>query len=145
MLDNELSVGQSLVRLARAYTAALSAHLRPLSLTPAQHLVIMELQQQGEETQRQLAISLAVEQATMANTLARMNRDGLIVRRPHPDDGRAQLTSLTAAARELVGPAGRAQNLADQQVLAALPIAEQALFASMLARVSAAMDIADDT
>lgn len=145
MLENEPSVGQSLVRLARAYTAALSAHLGPLGLTPAQYLVIMELQQRGEQTQRQLAISLAVEQATMANTLARMSRDGLIERSPHPDDGRAQLTSLTAAACDLAEPARRAQDLADQQMLAALPIAEQALFSSMLARISAAMDIAVDS
>lgn len=139
-MENQQSVGQSLVRLARAYTEAFSAKLRPLGLTPAQYQVITRLQLDGEQTQRQLAVSLAVEQATMANTLARMSRDALILRRPHPDDRRAQLVALTAVAEDLVAPARLARESADQQMLAALPLAEQALFASMLSRVGEAMD-----
>ena len=37
----------------------------------------------------------------MANTLSRMERDGLISRRKHPKDGRAQLVYLTARGRTL--------------------------------------------
>ena len=41
----------------------------------------------------------------MANTLARMERDGLVVRRKDPADGRAQRIWLTEMARPLRGSA----------------------------------------
>ena len=37
----------------------------------------------------------------MANTLARMQRDGLIEKKPHPSDKRAQLICLTKKAIDL--------------------------------------------
>jgi len=40
-------------------------------------------------TQRDLVERLDIEQATMGNTLGQMEHDGLIVRTPHPTDGRA--------------------------------------------------------
>jgi MarR family transcriptional regulator for hemolysin len=54
-----------------------------------------------------------IEQATMANTLARMERDGLIERRPHPSDKRAQLVFLTAKAKRMQGDAIEAAREAD--------------------------------
>ena len=50
-------------------------------------------------TQKELARLAAIEQPTMAATLARMERDGLIERRADPDDGRSSLVSLSAKAR----------------------------------------------
>ena len=43
-----------------------------------------------------------MEQATIANTLARMERDGLIERRVHPRDKRAQQIFLTDKARGVI-------------------------------------------
>ena len=37
----------------------------------------------------------------MANTISRMERDGLFERRPHPEDGRARLIYITDRARSL--------------------------------------------
>ncbi len=41
----------------------------------------------------------------MANTLSRMERDGLVIRRKYPNDGRVQRVWLTDRARDLRGPA----------------------------------------
>ena len=49
----------------------------------------------------------------MANTLARMQRDGLIERRAHPSDRRAQLVFLTERARALEAEAIAAARDAD--------------------------------
>ena len=46
-------------------------------------------------SQSALARWATVEQPTMANTLNRMERDGLIERTPDPDDGRSALVRLT--------------------------------------------------
>ncbi len=50
-------------------------------------------------TQTALARQALVEQPTMANTLARMERDGLIERTPDPDDKRSALVRLTDLGR----------------------------------------------
>lgn len=142
MLENKNSAGQMTVQLTRQHTAFLKSRLQPLGLSPAQYQALSVLEADSEQTQRSLAAALGVEQATMANTLARMERDGLIARKPHPDDGRAQLVVLTQKACDLVGPARQAAKDADQALLDGLPVAEQALFLSMLGRVISAMETA---
>lgn len=136
------SAGQMAAQLTRHYTARLKSRLQPLGLSPAQYQALSVLDADSEQTQRSLAAALGVEQATMANTLSRMERDGLIARKPHPDDGRAQLVVLTHKARDLIEPARQAAKAADQTLLDGLPVAEQALFLSMLRRVIAAMETA---
>jgi DNA-binding MarR family transcriptional regulator len=67
-------------------------------------------------TQRELLDRLDIEQATLANTLARMERDGLIVRRPHASDRRAMRNFLTDKAKTIEEPAIEAAREADQQL-----------------------------
>jgi DNA-binding MarR family transcriptional regulator len=64
----------------------------------------------------------------MANTLARMERDGLIEHRQDPDDGRAQRIWLTGAARALSGPATTAAEAVNAQALIGLTPDERATF-----------------
>lgn len=83
---------------ARLYARAIDRELKPLGLSSAHLPVFFALADGGALPQRELAEAAAVEQPTMAATLARMERDGLIERRPHPDDRRSSLVSLTEAA-----------------------------------------------
>lgn len=53
----------------------------------------------------------------MANTLARMERDGLISRRKHPSDRRSQQIFLTERAREIEAAAKEAALAAEQSLL----------------------------
>lgn len=68
-------------------------------------MTLLELWDGDGLTQRELTRRLDVEQATMANTLARMERDGLIERRAHETDARARTVHLTAKAMDLREPA----------------------------------------
>ena len=77
---------------------------------------------------RDLIRRLDVEQATMANTLARMERDGLIVRKPHADDRRAQSVWLTNKARALEAPAKTAAASVNDKALATLSQEEKDTF-----------------
>ncbi len=99
--DRTRAAGVLAAELARLYGAELQRRLVPLGLSAAQFLVLSELWAEDGQTQRQLTARLGVEQATMANTLARMERDRLIERMPHPDDRRAQIVALSDAARTL--------------------------------------------
>lgn len=137
--DKARSAGVMASEMARLYSAELQRRLAPLGLSAAQFLVLSELANESVLTQRALAEKLGVEQATMANTLARMERDHLVLRKPHPDDRRAQLISLTDAAREIQDAAVSAAVKVNQSVLDGLPPAERELFLSMLGRVVSGM------
>ena len=80
-------------------------------------MVLLELWREEGLTQRDLVARLDVEQATLANTLARMERDGLVRRKPHPVDGRAQSIHLTDRARRLEAPATKAADGINQRLL----------------------------
>jgi len=87
--------------LAKGASRALQARADGSGLAPGQFPVLLELWSGDGLTQRELLDRLDIEQATMANTLARMERDGLVSRRKHPKDKRAQLIYLTARGKAL--------------------------------------------
>ena len=95
--------------MARLFAKGLAGRVEPLGLAPAQFMTLLELWDDDGLTQQELRLRLDVEQATMANTLKRMERDGLITRRAHKSDKRARLVYLT----------GKARGLRDQALVAA--------------------------
>ena len=100
-------------QLAKGFARSLQQRSSSLGFSPGQFPVLLELWQQDGLTQKQLLDKLEVEQATVANTLARMQRDGLIERIPHPDDKRAKIITLTALGRSLEARAVEAAAEAD--------------------------------
>lgn len=99
--DRPESATQLATQFARSLTRVLQTRAAQLGFSPGQFPVLIELWEEEGLTQRQLLDRVDVEQATMANTLARMERDGLIERRVHPRDRRAQQTFLTEKARAM--------------------------------------------
>jgi DNA-binding MarR family transcriptional regulator len=87
--------------LARLFARALYRRIGPHGVTRGQFPVLLVLWEQEGWTQTWLAERLAVEQPTMANTLKRMERDGLIERIPDPQDRRQARVHLTPRGREL--------------------------------------------
>ena len=106
--------------LAKSFSRALQERGQKLGFAPGQFPVLLELWAEEGLTQKQLLDRLDIEQATMANTLARMERDGLIVRRKHPQDKRSQQIFLTERAREIEAAAKEAALAADQSLLSGL-------------------------
>ncbi len=87
--------------LARGFARSFQERAAGLGFSPGQYPILVALWSEDGLTQRQLVDRLDIEQATMANTLTRMERDGLIERRAHPSDKRAQLLFLTDRAKAL--------------------------------------------
>lgn len=100
-------------QLAKAFTRSLLSRASELGFSPGQLPVLLELWAEDGLTQKQLLDRVGIEQATMANTLGRMQRDGLVERRPHPSDRRAQLVFLTDRAKSLEEKAVSAAREAD--------------------------------
>lgn len=118
--DKEQSAGYLVNYMARLFAQALHKGIKPLGLSPGQFPVLLELWSGDGLTQRELVERIAVEQATIANTLTRMERDGLIVRRTHPKDRRAQSIYLTNKAKDLEKPAIEAAIAVNQMAYSGL-------------------------
>lgn len=95
------SLGYLVNHVARQLARALQDEIAGFGVVPGQFPQLLVLYEQDGLTQQELCEAVEVEQPTMANTLRRMERDGLVTREPHPTDGRKQLIWLTARARNL--------------------------------------------
>ena len=95
------SLGYQVNYLARLLAHALRERIESLGVVPGQFAQLLALYEQDGLTQAQLCARVEIEQPTMAKTLSRMQRDGLIDRVPDPADGRRSLVMLTPRAREL--------------------------------------------
>ncbi len=133
--DKQRSAGFLANHMARLFAKGLQHSIRPLGLAPAQFMTLLELWGEDGLTQRELVERLDVEQATMANTLTRMERDGLIERRPHPADGRSHSIHLTPKAIALRGPAIDAARSVNAAALGDLSDEEREIFLDLTLRI----------
>ena len=85
---------------ARLFARVIDRRLKPLGVVSGQLPVFFELANRPQQSQKRLAEAAAIEQPTMAATLSRMERDGLVSKQRDPKDGRSMLYSLTPAAME---------------------------------------------
>lgn len=95
------SLGYLVNHLARLLAQALRERIEPYGVVPGQFAALLVLYESDGLTQAELCARVQIEQPTMANTLARMERDGLITRTPDPTDLRRSLVRLTRRARRL--------------------------------------------
>jgi DNA-binding MarR family transcriptional regulator len=102
-LPRQSSLGYQINHLARLMAQALRARIAPLGVVPGQFAQLLALYEQDGLSQRELCERVRVEQPTMANTLRRMERDGLVRRLPDPGDGRRAVVMLTERAQGLQG------------------------------------------
>jgi DNA-binding MarR family transcriptional regulator len=100
-LNRQESFGYLVNHLARLLARALHQKIAPHGVVPGEFPVLLSLWGQDGLTQTELHRLTDVEQATMANTLQRMERDGLVRRVPHPSDRRQAIVRLTPKARGL--------------------------------------------
>jgi len=92
------ALGYQIGLLSRLFDRALEQHLADFQVLPGQFPALVMLYEQDGLTQAELSKRIQVEQPTMANTLSRMERDGLIKRKADPSDKRRALVHLTPRA-----------------------------------------------
>ena len=129
------SAGYLANHMARIFARGLSARIKPLGITTGTFPALLELWEEDGLTQKQLVDRLDIEQATMANTLVRMERDGLIIRKKDENDGRVQRIWLAERARDVRGPAIAAAVEENASTLAGLSEAEQRQFVALMQKV----------
>lgn len=100
-MERRESVGYQVNHLGRLLAQALRLRIAPFGVVPGQFAQLLALYEQEGLTQNQLCDQVRIDQSTMAHTLQRMDRDGLIERTPDPADRRRALVMLTERARDL--------------------------------------------
>lgn len=118
--------------LVKEMDLALSAH----GLSTGQLPVFFALGRGEAMTQRQLVRHAQVEQPTMAATLARMDRDGLVSRAPNPADGRSELVSLSALGLEKVAAVRDCAAAVNGKATSGMAAGEREQLLTLLARVA---------
>jgi DNA-binding MarR family transcriptional regulator len=133
--DHTASAGYLIHHVSRLFFEGLRQRIEPLGIVPGQFPALLALWQQDGQTQKQLIEKLDIEQATMANTLQRMERDGLVVRKDHPTDGRAKIVCLTAKAMAIRDEAYAAANSVNDMVMNDLSPGEREMFIYLMRRI----------
>ena len=131
----ETSAGYLVNHTARLFAKGLQERIAPLGIVIGQFPILLELWVRDGVTQRELLENLDLEQATLANTLNRMERDELIVRKKHPSDSRSQQIWLTTKAKAVRDEAYRAANDQNLEALRPLSLVEREQFLGFMRRI----------
>lgn len=93
------SVSFALAQLCKAHRYRVDAALREHGLRAGQEMILLQLWGEDGLTQSQLVDRLCVEPPTVTKMLQRMEAEGLLTRRPDPDDARISRVFLAAPGR----------------------------------------------
>lgn len=126
--------------VARLMARAIDTRLKPLGMSSGYMPVMFALAHGDALSQRALTEFAAIEQPTMAATLARMERDGLVIRRPNPGDRRAWLYSLSDEGKAKSGKVREAGMAINEAALAGLSQSERDALLAALAKVVANLE-----
>jgi DNA-binding MarR family transcriptional regulator len=107
-----MAVVTSVMRAQQLLLARVDSALKPFALSFARYEVLrlLAFSRAGRLPLSSVVARLQVHATTVTSTAERLVRDGLIVREPHPHDGRAALLALTDDGRALVERATAALN-----------------------------------
>jgi DNA-binding MarR family transcriptional regulator len=134
------SLGYQVNHLARLMALALRDRIAAHGVTPGQFAQLLALYEEDGLTQAELCTRVGIEQPTMASTLARMERDGLVERVPDPHDRRRSLVHLTPRARAFEDELVAAAQEVNDEATTGLTPAEAAALLATTARVIANLE-----
>jgi len=140
MLEVLSTPGHLISLAARGFARLSEARLKPLGFGVGHLPVLVALQDGQAGSQRDLARFARIEQPSMAQMLARMERDGLICRMPDPADGRSSQISLTETARTRLPDACAALFQGNRDALDGFTDEEAAELVALLTRLIANLD-----
>jgi MarR family transcriptional regulator, organic hydroperoxide resistance regulator len=133
----EESVSLSLVRLCKVFRQQGETWYQNIGLHSGQELAIFRLLEEDGLSQSQLAARIGVEIGTVAKTVQRMEKEGLLIRRQDAEDARISRVYLTEKGRSLGEPALHIWKDLDACLVQGMSQAEQLLFRRLLVQAAA--------
>jgi DNA-binding MarR family transcriptional regulator len=133
-------------RLSEAAERVMREHMNPLfaqvGLQPGEFEVLATLRRSGEPymlSPTRLYEAAMISSGGMTDRLDRLERAGLVERRPDPKDRRGKLIALTDAGRRLIDETIGRHVANEERMLAALTQAEQEMLAALLKKLIAGL------
>jgi DNA-binding MarR family transcriptional regulator len=126
-------------RLQMAERARMEEALRPLGVTLAQYTALSVLERRGGLSSAQLARRHFVTPQAMQQLVAAMERDGIVERRPDPDNRRILQVWLTPHGDATLARCHTAAGVVERRMLDALEPDQAEVFADALERCLAAL------
>lgn len=139
---DEQTIGAAVNRTAKLLRRLADRRLAPLGLSSGVLPVLTALIECDGQTQKALTEKAGIEQPTMAATLSRMERDGLIERRPDAIDKRSVRFMLSAATRARLPGVKDAIRAFSAEAVADLEPVEEATLRVALAKMSVRIEAA---
>lgn len=124
----------------RAFHRMADPLLRERGFAMGQLPVLMALKDGQPRSQAELARLAQVEQPSMAQLLARMERDGLVERVPDPNDRRSRLILLTPECRARMHESRAVMQALSAEALQVFDDAERAELARLVRRLAERVD-----
>jgi DNA-binding MarR family transcriptional regulator len=127
--------GFLLFLVSRAHHNLADRVFNQIGVCRGQAPVLFELGKQEGISQNQLAERLELTEATLTNTLQRMEACGFVTRQRDPSDGRFSRIYLTETGREMLTQANNATLTIDQKAFAGFSSEEQQLLTDFLEKI----------
>ncbi len=142
LMDSEVlsTPGHLISVAARGFERLSELRLKPYGFGVGYLPVLVALKEGKAQSQRDLARFIRVEQPSMAQMLARMERDELIQRTPDPEDGRSSRIALTQTAYARLPEACAVLFQGNREVLGDFTDEEAAQFIALLTRLITNLD-----
>lgn len=132
MSEIKESVGYALAQLCKAHRYSVDTALRAHNLRVGQEMILLELWGNEGLTQSQLVERLCVEPPTVTKMLQRMEGEGLIERRPDPEDARVSRVFLGLQGRAIEAEVAAAWGSVERRLTAGLSGEERLLLRRLL-------------
>lgn len=132
-------VPRTLYLVKRAETvirSGLESCLQPLSVTPAQYVTLALLSEKAEQSSADLARRAGIAPQSISETIASLERKGLIERRENPEHRRILSTRLTDAGAKILAQCDVNVDTLEISLLAAFSPHEIELFKAMLRKIA---------
>jgi MarR family transcriptional regulator for hemolysin len=131
-MQRQRNFGFLLKDLSRLYVLRFEERARSISRTLPQCKVLVRLEDNEGVSQARLAEVSEVDPMTMVRIVDRMEADGLLERRPDPEDRRARCLFLTAKGRSLLDEVWRLAEETRAEVFAGVARADREVFMKVL-------------
>ena len=138
MFEPEPRISYVFARLERAIRHEIHQRLRPHGLTTLQYTTLSVLGRREGLTNAQLARRSYMTAQSMNEVIDALERKGLIVRRPHPNNKRVYPATLTGKGRTVLRKCEKVVDELEAEMLADFtPVQAEALRASAITAVRA--------
>lgn len=133
-------IGYSLKIAQHRLRQRLEAELAGTGVSASQNAVLLAIGDNPRISNASLARAAFVTPQSMQGMLVTLERDGFIVRTPHPEHGRIIMTELTEKGKAAAQAGMVAADAVEQQMLSGLTRDEAKLLGDLLRRCSDALE-----